>query len=69
MDHGCITARAECKVTDDRSHTKLIGAEHETNSYSNKPAERCFPGKTGFKMAQYFFNKIQHDRMVNHQKV
>ena len=69
MDHGTITARTERKITDNRGNTKLIGTQHQTQDNGNKPAKRCFTGKTGFKMAQDFINKIHHNRMENHQKV
>lgn len=69
MDHGTITARTERKIMDNGGNTKLIGTQHQPQSNRNKPAKRCFTGKTRFKMAQDFINKIHHNRMENHQKV
>jgi|UPI000553B368 hypothetical protein len=66
MDHGTITARTKRKIADNRSNTKLVGTQHQTQGNGNKPAKRCFTGKTGFKMAQDFINKIHHNRMENH---
>ena len=69
MDQGWVAVRGESQVTDNGGDAKLVRAEHKAYGNGNKPAEGCLPGETGFKLAQDFINKIQHNRMVNHQKV
>ena len=65
MYHRIITFWAKRKVTDDGCNTKLIGAQHQAYSNSNKPAEGSFSGKQDSKWHKTLSNKIQHDRMVN----
>lgn len=66
MKHGIIAARGKGKVTKYGSDTKLIRTEHKPCDDDHKPTESSFTGKTGFKMAQDFINKIHHNRMENH---
>jgi len=39
VEHGIITARVKCKVTDNGSNTKFIGTEHKSNGDGYKPVE------------------------------
>ena len=50
VDHGKVTIRGECQVTDDGGNAKFVGSEHKANGNGNKPAERSFPGEAGLKL-------------------
>ena len=66
-----ITARGERKVPYDRSNTKLIGTEHETDGNNIKPAERSFLKYGSLKIRYhksmrkgYFFKKTFYSQDI-----
>ena len=69
MEQGVITVRPEREVTDHRSDPQPVGAEHQTGGEDDKPAKSSFTREAGFKAGENIFNKIYHNRMVNHWKV
>ncbi len=60
MEHRFVVTRIEREIPDDRSYTKMIGTDHQTDNKDNEPLEGGGARETSTEGRQNLIYKFQH---------